>query len=441
MDTILAHYQRHFDTFDYDEALRYLEVLPPLFGDTPSTDLVALFATTHERLGEARLERGSGEAVAGATSIDAATRRTANREAAIHFGHAARYFRDHAEAVTVSDDQAHGSSLWSAAVNFDRARLWKEAIEVLSQFQATRPSDPRRVDAAFMLAMAYKANGAHRRAVEHFESLIREHPKTRQAHASRVPLARCHIALEQLDRALAELNHVVGNNDVVTPDSKEYLVSLIELGKLHYQMEDYEAAISRLQEAVVRAPEHDAIGLLYAYLGDAYRMSIAQLDVDLQEGTTQSRSVALWRERTRRLEAAKAAFGSAIDQLESRDAASRSPLEELYLRNSYFYRADSDFVLGRYASAIDLYHAAIKRWDEHPSSLVAWMQIVNAHCELKQFQDARVELGNAQFALQRMPEDAFDDPNLPINREHWRQWFQWTSELGLYAQTEVDEGP
>lgn len=462
VEMIVTHYQRHFDMFRYEQALRYLRVLPLLYDQHPPTDLLARFAETHQRIAESRLSHAAeaGSAVEAeapdrqdteddttdpaaehvAADDPEAARRLARREAAMHFGEAAQFYYNHARSVTVSDDQAHGSSLWNAAINFDRARLWERAIEVLEQFQQTRPSDPRRLDASIMLATAHQANGDHRVAVEHFDRLIQSHPRTRQAHASRVPLARCHIALGQLNKALAELNHVVENNDVVTPDSKEYLASVIELGRLHYRMEQYEAAISRLQEAVDRDPDSPEIGLLYGYLADAYRMSVPQLDAVLAEAVTRSQSEVLSRERTRRLEQAKEAFDHAIDLLEVRPAAVRTPLEELYLRNSYFYRGDCDFMLERYESSIALYHEAVKRWDQHPGSLVAWMQIVNAHCALQQFQDAKVELGNAQFALQRMPENAFDDPNLPISREHWKQWFHWTSELGIYAQADAETG-
>lgn len=454
VEMIVTHYQRHFDMFRYEQALRYLRVLPLLYDQHPPTDLQARFAVTHQRIAEARLvhaaeaesavetEAPDRQDTEDATADDPeSARRLAYREAIMHFGEAAQFYYDHARSVTVSDDQAHGSSLWNAAINFDRARLWERAIEVLEQFQETRPNDPRRLDASIMLATAHQANGDHRVAVEHFDRLIQSHPRTRQAHASRVPLARCHIALGQLNKALAELNHVVENNDVVTPDSKEYLASVIELGRLHYRMEQYEPAISRLQEAVDRDPGSPEIGLLYGYLADAYRMSVPQLDAALAEAVNRAQSEVLSRERTRRLEQAKKAFDHAIDLLEVRAGAVRTPLEELYLRNSYFYRGDCDFMLERYESSIALYHEAVKRWDQHPGSLVAWMQIVNAHCALQQFQDAKVELGNAQFALQRMPENAFDDPNLPISREHWKQWFRWTSELGLYAQAvaETDE--
>ena len=39
----------------------------------------------------------------------------------------------------------------------------------------------------------------------------------------------------------------------------------------------------------------------------------------------------------------------------------------------------------------------------------------------------------ARFAFRRIPEEAFEDPNLPIPRRHWQDWFKWTGELGLYG--------
>ena len=64
--------------------------------------------------------------------------------------------------------------------------------------------------------------------------------------------------------------------------------------------------------------------------------------------------------------------------------------------------------------------------------MTALIQIVNAYCEQGQIQQAKVANDWAQQHLNRIPEDAFEDPNLPMSKEHWQQWLRWSSELNLF---------
>ena len=62
------------------------------------------------------------------------------------------------------------------------------------------------------------------------------------------------------------------------------------------------------------------------------------------------------------------------------------------------------------------------------------MQIVNARCELGQFDEARIANRHARDQLKRLPDEAFaNDPALPMTRKQWEDWLRWTGELD--AQT------
>ncbi len=85
-----------------------------------------------------------------------------------------------------------------------------------------------------------------------------------------------------------------------------------------------------------------------------------------------------------------------------------------------------------------------KRWEDHPASLVALVQIVNAYCEMGMIDKAKVATKRARSMLKRIPDDAFNDPTLPMTREHWEDWLKWTSELDLFntqAAAAVTGGP
>jgi tetratricopeptide (TPR) repeat protein len=125
-------------------------------------------------------------------------------------------------------------------------------------------------------------------------------------------------------------------------------------------------------------------------------------------------------------------FNQVVSEYEARPKAARDALDNVFLRNAYFYRADCAFDLERYEQAIALYDMAAKRYENHPASLVALIQQVNAHCELGQYQAARVANDRARFQLRRIPDEAFNDPSLPMTRSQWEDWLKWTSELNLF---------
>ena len=147
---VLSHYDVLFDTEDYDRALDYLSLLTPLFDepDMPA-DVLARLAVTDERIAEQLLGEEDGAAAADPDdSVQAqSSQRAARKQAAIHFGRAARYYEAHAARVTTADDEAHGESLWKAAICYDRGHYWQDAVRVYGDYAESRPSDPRHLEA------------------------------------------------------------------------------------------------------------------------------------------------------------------------------------------------------------------------------------------------------------------------------------------------------
>lgn len=443
--TVRANYEMNFARGESDLALSYLSTLMPLFGRTLPAQLLVDLAVTHEKIGEQRMARaqsivpaeastGTGATNAGDdVAPTAASRKLAFQEAAIHFGNAAKYYEDYAAAVTVSDDEAHGNSLWRAAQNYDKAHMWQRAIDAYGLFVRSRPSDPRNLAAINHLAMAYMADGQYATAGELFKELVEQHPKHAAAHMSLVPLARCHVALGEYDQAQRVLEHVINDHPAITPEARSYRDALIELGKLYYQREDYPRAVETLELAVERYGESEGAAALKFRLADAYRQSVESLSKSMDDPLPQSKRLAIQQDRAKRLERAMVLFSQVISSLEAAPEDAGEPLDRMFHRNAYFYRGDCAYDLGRYEQAIMLYDLAAKRWEDHPASLVALVQIVNSYCEMGRMQEARVANDRARWQLKRIPDDAFNDPNLPMDRQHWENWLRWTNELNLYA--------
>src|SRR5690606_24232915 len=83
---------------------------------------------------------------------------------------------------------------------------------------------------------------------------------------------------------------------------------------------------------------------------------------------------------------------------------------------------DCAFDLGRFEAARRLYDAARERYPDDPASLVAMIQIVNAYLEEGDLARAATANERARRFYASLPDEAWDDPQLPIGREDWQRW-------------------
>ncbi len=427
---------------DYQFALELLELEEGMYGDDPPADLLLRLAATHERIARQSLGLDEGE------FSDADTRRKLDPmqrgKASVHFESAGDYYLAHAEAVTVTDNDAYGESLWRAGAAYDEAGLHDRAVELLARFLVDRPDDdPHRLQVLYRLGRAYQAQGRFDLAIGKFEALVSQHAKSPEAYDSLVPLAQCYLAKGAAYWPKAEhlLTTVVDDHEALRPESGEYREALIELGRLYYRRGDegdYDRAIARLDEAAKRYGDQPEAAELLFQLADAYRKSVDQIDRELAKAPPPSRKVELHAERARRLDEARQRFDQVVRRLEGVGPAKLGDLSKLYLRNAYFYRADCAYDLGQFEGpngAIALYQKAVQRYEKDPAVLVAWIQIVNCWCELGRFDQARSANNQAKWYLKRIPDQAFADPALPMSREHWQRWLDWTSQLDLESPT------
>lgn len=458
----LSHHVAVTDLDLHETALQYLSVLTPLHGESVPAEWWALFAATHERIATKKL-RDAGlplptEAAipgGGAVAIDKPgndpnatgpeptkdTIRLVRQDAAKHFERAGDAHAQHAASVKTIDPKSAGDSWWAAAGAYDNAFQWKLAIRMYQEFIDNRGDDPRRIDATHKLGMAYLADKKYKEAIERFESLKQNHPTHKVTAMSLVPLSRGLVAMDKLDEAERVLLEVVTNHPAITPDSDEYREAQIALGRLYHQKKDYENAIQRLASAVDRFGDTAEGPALRFLLAESYRQSIPAIDRSLEEPLPQSKVREYQAERVRRLEQSLILHSQVVTELGEIDEKKLSPILQLYFRNAYFYRADCAFDLKRYEQAIELYDSAARRWRDHPSSLVALVQMVNSYAELGQHQNARAVNLRARDHLRRIPEEAFNDPSLPMTRKHWQDWLHWSSKLNLFdPQASADDG-
>ena len=103
--------------------------------------------------------------------------------------------------------------------------------------------------------------------------------------------------------------------------------------------------------------------------------------------------------------------------------------ERLKLRNAHFYIADCAYDLGDYEAALKLYDRARQRYPRDAASLVAMVQIVNTHMAMGDLRRARTANERARRFFASVPDSAWDDPTLPMDREAWERWLDASAAL------------
>ena len=432
IDVMRAHLHRCSEDGAYDEALDVLGQLMPMYGERVPTTLIEQLAVAQERVAADRQERAMEVDRAGRPVLSPDARRLAFQEAAAHYGRAARAYLRHADAVTVSDNAAHGRSLWAAAANFDRAQRWPEAVDAYARFIRERQGDPDAVKALSNLGRALLADGQNAAALERFDELLAQAPSSKWAVDCLVPRAHAMLAVGDTGGAERALLFVVTDHPALDPQSEAYRDATVALGRLRHRLaaddpDRWPDAIATLTEAVERWGESDDGPTLRFLLADSYRQSVPAVREQVARAQSHAQQLALGAEADRRLMRAQGLYDQVVTQLEGRTASEMSPLERVYQRHAYFYRADCAFDRQAYELAIELYTEAAQRWEDHPDCLAALIQIVNAYHTLGRERDAQLANRRALWKYEQIPAEAFDDPTLqlPLERERWADWLAW----------------
>jgi tetratricopeptide (TPR) repeat protein len=343
--------------------------------------------------------------------------------------------------LTLVDDRGYGEALWRGIDLYDRAGVIPEAIGALELFIAERPDDPLTPDALLRLGKAFHASGQFDKAIAAFQKNQFRYPQSLAASKSGVPLAEAYLAKgpEFYGKAEWALNNTL-QNPVLTPQAEEFRQALFELAQLNYRTGRFEQAVPLLNEMTERYPRDERMGHLLFLMADSFRKSADLLKAEAakqpannpaaapgQQMAGQAERLAARRER---LGKARRLYDGVIDHY--RDHPAASDLDRLYLKLSHFYRADCVFDVGNYEEAIRLYDAAALRYQDDPSALAAYIQIVNAYAALGRPQDAKAANERARWLLQRIPAEGFKELYRTMPAGSWEQWMNWSKQAALW---------
>lgn len=349
----------------------------------------------------------------------------------------------HSRGLTLADDGGYGEALWRGIELYDRAGSLSQAIGALELFVAERPDDPLAPDALLRLGKAYHAGGQFDRAIGAFKRNQFRYERTLAAQKSGVPLAKAYIAKGPATYPKAEQAlEATLQSPLITPDADEFREALRELADLYYRTDRFEEAVQKLEEITTRYPTDDRLGQLLFQMAESYRKSASLLAAEKRPPATNpvfaGQAVAERAEREaarlERMNKAKRLYDSVIEQY--RVSAPKTDLDQLYLKLSHFYRADCVYDVGQYEESIRLYDAAALRYQDDPSALTAYVQIVNAYAALGRPNDARTATERAKWLLQRMPAAAFKEAQLAMPQAAWENWVKWTKAVEATAGTQ-----
>lgn len=342
--------------------------------------------------------------------------------------------------LTLTDDTGYGDAMWHGIDLYDRAAAVHHVILALETFTAERPDDRLAPDATLRLGRAYQAAGLFDKAIASYQRIQFRYPQSLARSKSAVPLAQAYIAKgpEHYGKAENVLLSVINDNPRLEPDAEEFKQSLFDLAQLYYSTRRFEEAVTKLEEFVQRYPSDPRMGQLLFLMADSYRKSAGLLEVRLASATitppandpaaAANADVAeATLARRQRLEKARVLFGRVIDLYRTQQP--KLEVERLYLKHAYFYRADCMYDLGSYREAIALYSDAAYRYREDPSALAAYVQMVNAHCAMGQFEEARTTNERAKILLGLIPPEKFDQA---MPKAYWQELLQWTSASGMW---------
>jgi tetratricopeptide (TPR) repeat protein len=359
----------------------------------------------------------------------------------------------YSHGLTLADDAGYADALWHGVDLYDRAGNLPAVISTLELFVAERPQDRLAPDALLRLGEAYQAAGLFDKAIDAYQRNALFYPNSLAASKSAVPLAQAYIAKGPnfYEKAEKTLLSVVEDNPRVDPSAEEFRQSLHDLAQLYYRTGRYEEAVARAQELTDRYPEDEQKPQMIFLMADSYRKSASLLDLKLASaqstGAVSAPDSALAASATAgpgasidvaevvaakrdRLARARALYDQTIDLYHS--TGTPTDLDKLYEKLAYFYRADCMYDLGNYEEAIKLYDSAAFSYQNDPSSVAAYVQIVNSYFALGKPQEAKAANNRAKWMLKHMPPEAFQDDSFSMPKKYWDQWLQWTSDAGMW---------
>lgn len=357
-----------------------------------------------------------------------------------HYAKAGSYYLKLADSLSLLDNQGSATALWQSCLAYESAGEIDRQFELLKRFVHNWPRDKRIPLALFRLAdLCYKM-GRYELAEQYFVELIKEYTRTPWALKARVLLAETYIAMgteryKDAENILLGIVDDLSNQQLFTPESKEFRDALFMLGKLYYYQDRYDTAISRLEEALERYKDAPQVPESQFIMAQCYRKLAEQVKqemLNIDDSVMLAQLTGRWK--------VYLSYARDLYLLVIRSLGDRSDLTDplkTYRKLAYVYYADCLFDLGDYPSAIKAYEATIDKFPRDTIALSCYVQILNIYNRLGYWNKSKAILERMKWLLNQLPESAFSESI--FSRDEWLKWIEWNYKAGLldYAQSSI----
>jgi Tetratricopeptide repeat len=328
------------------------------------------------------------------------------------------------------DPPRYAALLWQAAQAFDGVGRDEDARKALTEFVATRSSDPRLAPAMLQIGMSLTSQAQFAEARVWLSRLIREFPLLEEASRARLALAE-NLLLEgpQHSREAETMLLELLEDGSVGPAAQPFHDGLLTLCLLLHQQERYAEAIARIEEFLeFYAGDPDA-RMLRFQLAEAYRRSALALrgkPAAAESGDAQEIEAAA------RLTRAITLYNEiAPSDAEVEDASAD---DRLLTRLALFHRAECLTSLGDGTAmdeAIATYAQLSARYPSSPVAMSAQVRMAEALLRQGRVVEARRAVERARWLLRGISDDAFAREGNGLDRDHWEKYLSTVADARL----------
>lgn len=354
---------------------------------------------------------------------------------ALHIEAAESWLR--ASALKALEEAAAVDAYWRAIDGFEAAGDAGRAIPLLEKFIIERPVEISRPAALRRLGGLRQSLRAYASAIEAYEQLLREYPRTQDALRCMTPLASCLLEQDEASAQRGErlLRSIVDDDaarePLFDPRAPEYADALYALTSLLYDQGRHEEAIFRGESFLALHPADPRGPDVKFLLGDDYRRSSQALAADAAQTADPELKARTVDESRRRMAQAAEWFAAFLTAAELPSASQTAP-RLAQRRAALMYRADCLFDLGRLAEARDAYAEAAWQCEGDPTSLAAQMQMVQCLRRLGQPDESRAALARLRQMVRQLPDSAFAAQAGGATKAYWQETVERLSRMEVY---------
>jgi tetratricopeptide (TPR) repeat protein len=356
---------------------------------------------------------------------------------------------------------SHTAALWMAADSYVKGHDFANAAERYGELIATRVATivPQ---ASVQRGQAYLNLDRLDDALADFQNVVTSHPNDAAAFQARYLLGQCQLERKQTSEAEKTWKGILDSTELA-PTALEWRRALLALGRLHYALADtklvagtnaleaaaadkqardkaqeilldaynqFDLAVGELDEYCDRFPDSvDTLETRYL-LAKALQKSSRRFQDNLRSAETDNTRAGIRTQLKDLVEQSVANLQKVQKELLARQAAKQldGPGKAM-LQNCFFDIAAALFILERYEDAIAAYGKAAGRLQQHPESLLAYVQIANCYDRLKKPAEALSTLAQAKILLEQLSDKDFPLGQSRLTKPDWQKWLDWAMKL------------